>query len=83
MNLSLFRLVQIGVHKGEVDNVKVWFLHNNVFFNKPYQNENAGIRLKILALLAKAFLPLCKLSKLIPSLVISNDSPTGYVRGFE
>jgi starch synthase len=71
--------LQIGVHYGVVDGVKCWFLHHFTFFAAPYQTGSCAFRLQLLVLMAKASLELCCQTRIIPSLVISNDWMTGLV----
>jgi starch synthase len=71
--------VQIGIHQGIVDGVKCWFLHHYTFFAAPYQTGSTTFRLQLLVLMAKASLELCCQTRIIPSLVISNDWMTGLV----
>lgn len=73
---------EVGVHYGVVDGVKLWFLHNYTFFSTPYPTGSTSYKLQYLIMMAKGALELLCQERIIPSLVITNDWPTGLVAAY-
>lgn len=74
--------IDVGVHEGFVQNVRVLFLHNALVFPRPYPPHDAYHQVRMLAAFARATLEtLCQL-RLVPSLIITNDWFTGLVSAY-
>lgn len=63
----------VGVHKGRVKGVDVYFVHNPFIFPRPYADGDAKFTIQQLSLMAKASLEIFCAFKVIPSLIITND----------
>lgn len=73
---------EVGVHYGEVDGVKLWFLHNYTFFSTPYPTGSTSYKLQYLIMMAKGALELLCQERIIPSLIVTNDWPTGLTAAY-
>ena len=74
--------IDVGVHEGFVQSVRVLFLHNALVFPRPYPPHDAYHQVRMLAAFARATLEtLCQL-RLVPSLIITNDWFTGLVSAY-
>ena len=72
-------VVDIGLHEGYVNGVRLVFLHNAMYFPSPYPNTTSCETLRAMMLMAKGSLEaLCQL-QLIPSMIVTNDWFTGLV----
>jgi len=72
----------IGVHEGEVNGVKVVFLHHSEIFPIPYPDNGCLETVKQLAVFGKACLEYCCKRTLIPSVCVTNDWFTGLIPGY-
>jgi len=72
----------LGVHEGEVQGVKVVFLHNADVFPSPYPDLNCAETVKQLAVFGKACLEFCCKRGIIPSVCITNDWFTGLIPAY-
>jgi glycogen synthase len=74
--------IDVGVHEGFVQSVRVLFLHNALVFPRPYPPHDAYHQVRMLTAFARATLEtLCQL-RLVPSLIITNDWFTGLVSAY-
>ena len=71
------------MHEGEVNGVKVIFLHHSEIFPSPY-SDAGGCRSMVrqMAVFAKACLEFCCAKTILPSLCITNDWFTAMVPGY-
>lgn len=72
----------LGVHEGEVNGVKVIFLHNAEIFPSPYSDSGCRDIVKQMAVFSKACLEFCCVRKILPSVCITNDWFTGMVPAY-
>eukprot|EP00742_Colponemidia_sp_Colp-10_P005221 GILJ01005578.1.p1 GENE.GILJ01005578.1~~GILJ01005578.1.p1 ORF type:complete len:1904 (+),score=304.73 GILJ01005578.1:50-5761(+) len=72
----------VGVHEGDVNGVRCFFLHNSEFFPKPYPDGNATFMVKMLSIMAKGSLELLCYMRVLPAIVLTNDWFTGLVPGY-
>jgi glycogen synthase len=72
----------LGVHEGEVSNVKVVFLHNETVFPAPYPDGTASFTMKQLSVFGKACLEYLCVRQIIPSVCITNDWFTALIPAY-
>eukprot|EP01022_Parablepharisma_sp_SALTPOND_P024880 TRINITY_DN55_c0_g1_i1.p1 TRINITY_DN55_c0_g1~~TRINITY_DN55_c0_g1_i1.p1 ORF type:complete len:1631 (+),score=215.10 TRINITY_DN55_c0_g1_i1:3219-8111(+) len=72
----------IGVHRGEVNKVKLIFLHHADLFPVVYAEGGATYILRQISAFAKAALEYLCSEQFIPSLVVTNDWFTGLVAAY-
>lgn len=71
---------EIGVHTGNVDGVKCWFLHHPDLFSEPYPLVNNYEKFDIILTLASASLELMfQFFEKMPRLIVTNDWLTGLI----
>jgi starch synthase len=74
--------VDVGIHVGTVNGVKLIFLHSPLFFPKTYPQGSSEYRLKGITLFAKASLEaLCQL-RVVPSIIVTNDWFCGLIPAY-
>jgi glycogen synthase len=71
-----------GVHYGDCNKVKIYFLHNLEVFPQAYAEGNNSYVLKQISLMSKAALELLCFLTTIPALVITNDWFTGLTAAY-
>eukprot|EP00274_Cyanoptyche_gloeocystis_P007383 CAMPEP_0196653188 /NCGR_PEP_ID=MMETSP1086-20130531/2781_1 /TAXON_ID=77921 /ORGANISM="Cyanoptyche gloeocystis , Strain SAG4.97" /LENGTH=643 /DNA_ID=CAMNT_0041984253 /DNA_START=70 /DNA_END=2002 /DNA_ORIENTATION=- len=69
--------VEVGVHEGVVDGVKVLFMHHGEFFPAVYPKMTFQLGVKSVCLIAKGSLELLCQKRVIPAVIITNDWFTG------
>jgi hypothetical protein len=75
-------VVEVGLHEGYVNGVRLIFLHNPMYLPSPYPDNTSRERLRAMILMAKGSLEaLCQL-RLIPNMIVTNDWFTGLVPAF-
>jgi len=72
----------INLYEGQVNGVKIFFLHNVDLFLSTNSQGDGVFTLRQICVFAKACLEVFCLKKLIPSLIITNDWFTGLVPGY-
>jgi len=72
----------LGVHEGEVNGVKIIFLHNSEIFPSPYSDSGVRDTVKQMAVFSKACLEFCCVRKILPSVCVTNDWFTGMVPAY-
>lgn len=65
--------VEMGVHRGEVNGVKLHFMHHSTIFPRPYPPNDAAGQIRVLSAYARGCLQLMCDSKLRPDVVVTND----------
>ena len=74
--------IEVGLHEGKMNGVTYWFLHHYHFFPAPYHTGSPVHQLQTIALLAKASLEtLCQL-RIRPSVICTNDWPSGLLPAY-
>jgi glycogen synthase len=74
--------IEMGVHAGVVNGVRVFFLHNATVFPKPYPSHDAYGQTRVLAAFGKGCLELLCQWREIPGLIVTNDWFTGLVPAY-
>lgn len=82
ITVTLDNAYTLGVHEGEVNGVKVVFLHHSTIFPAPYQDCPAPEMMRQLAVFGKACLEFCCFRGIIPSVCVTNDWYTGLVPAY-
>jgi len=72
----------IGVHRGEVNKVKLIFLHHADIFPIVYAEGGAAYVLRQISVFAKGCLEFLCSERLIPSVAVTNDWYTGLVAAY-
>ena len=72
----------INLYEGQVNGVKIFFLHNADLFLSTSNQGDGVFTLRQICVFAKACLEVFCLKKIIPSLLITNDWFTGLVPGY-
>jgi starch synthase len=72
----------LGIHYGEVNKVKIYFLHNYDIFPTPYAEGPNIFILKQICLMSKGALECLCFIKVIPALIITNDWFTGLTAAY-
>ncbi len=65
------------MHHGEVNKIKLYFLHNYEIFPSPYPEGTNTFIMKQISLFSKAALELLCFIKKVPALIVTNDWFTG------
>ena len=73
---------EFGVHYGEVNNVKLYFIHNYLIFPSPYPDGTPDFTTKQIACFSKSSLELLCAFKIIPEVLLTNDWFTGMVAAY-
>lgn len=71
-----------GIHYGEVNGVKLYFLHNFTIFPFPYPDVLADFAVKQIACFCKASLELICSEKIVPDIILTNDWFTGMAAAY-
>lgn len=71
-----------GIHYGEVNGVKIYFLHNALIFPYPYPDPSPEFTTKQIACFSKASLELLCFIKNTPDIILTNDWFTGLTAAY-
>lgn len=71
-----------GIHYGECNGVKIYFLHNYIIFPEPYPDASADFTTKQIACFSKASLEVLCYESLKPDIILTNDWFTGLVPAY-
>ena len=82
ITITLNAQYTLGVHEGEVNGVKIIFLHNSDVFPTPYADNGALETVKQLAVFGKACLEFCCARQLVPSVCVTNDWFTALIPAY-
>eukprot|EP01028_Stygiella_incarcerata_P011585 TRINITY_DN659_c1_g1_i1.p1 TRINITY_DN659_c1_g1~~TRINITY_DN659_c1_g1_i1.p1 ORF type:complete len:1831 (-),score=512.99 TRINITY_DN659_c1_g1_i1:200-5623(-) len=74
--------VKVGWHSGSLHHVTYHFLHHYQYFPAPYFHGSPEQQLASVVLLAIGTLEIISLLQLRPSLVVTNDWPSGFVAAY-
>jgi len=70
---SATQRIDMGVHEGRVNHVRVLFLHNESVFPRPYPALDAAAQVRVLAAFGQGCLELLCQWNINPAVVVSND----------
>ena len=77
IEVNLDKKYIFGIHHGEVNGVKLYFLHNYEIFPSPYPEGNNIFIMKQISLFSKAALELLCFISVVPAIIVTNDWFTG------
>lgn len=80
--VNIDRQYTFEIYFGKINDVKLYFMHNEEIFPEPYHEGNIENKVRQIVLMGKASLELLCNIKVIPSIIVTNDWYTGLTVGY-
>ena len=82
ISINLDIKYEFGLHYGNHNDIRYYFLHNSNLFPKPYAELDPEMKIKQISSFAKASLQVLCDIQIIPSIICTNDWFTGLVAAY-